>query len=118
MSSNLFSSIGKESSLNEKRDYSYTGVFTSVNTTQVQILQEEPQTPTVAPVQPVDNCSSHNIDKIKQKLREEYQTYISSGNDRVAFFEEFLIAMDTYCHVIYVPKNTTPQNQVLDVSVN
>ncbi|CAL6065048.1 Hypothetical_protein [Hexamita inflata] len=26
--------------------------------------------------------------------------------------------MDTYCHVIYVPKNTTPQNQVLDVSVN
>ncbi|CAL6112852.1 Conserved_hypothetical protein [Hexamita inflata] len=66
----------------------------------------------------VDNCSSHNIDKIKQKLREDYQTFISSGNNRVTFFEEFLVAMDTYCHVIYVPKNTTPQNQVLDVSVN
>ncbi|CAL6106215.1 pogo_transposable element with KRAB domain [Hexamita inflata] len=66
----------------------------------------------------LDNCSSHNIDKIKQKLREDYQTFISSGNNRVTFFEEFLVAMDTYCHVIYVPKNTTPQNQVLDVSVN
>ncbi|CAL6087930.1 Hypothetical_protein [Hexamita inflata] len=227
MSSNLFSSIGKEPSLNEQPDYSYTGVFTSVNTAQVQILQEEPQTPTVAPVQHVepvqptqppvnrrialrstnkirlsfsvdlkkkvidyykqmmkqcpcsalhltrvffaqryhqlpidhpqavyatgnqsgwmtyeamydyltqviypyikkyghiiltlDNCSSHNIDKIKQKLREDYQTFISSGKNRVTFFEEFLVAMDTYCHVIYVPKNTTPQNQVLDVSVN
>ncbi|CAL6065050.1 Hypothetical_protein [Hexamita inflata] len=54
MSSNLFSSIGKEPSLNEQPDYSYTGVFTSVNTAQVQILQEEPQTPTVAPVQHVE----------------------------------------------------------------
>ncbi|CAL6040396.1 Hypothetical_protein [Hexamita inflata] len=26
--------------------------------------------------------------------------------------------MRSHCHIIYVPKNTTPQNQVLDVSVN
>ncbi|CAL6070010.1 DDE_superfamily endonuclease domain [Hexamita inflata] len=66
----------------------------------------------------LDNCSSHNINKILQNHYEQYLIWCQLTGQRDLNAEEFLTIISQQCHVVYVPKNTTPQNQVLDVSVN
>ncbi|CAL6021374.1 Conserved_hypothetical protein [Hexamita inflata] len=66
----------------------------------------------------LDNCSSHNINKILQNHYEQYLIWCQLTGQRDLNAEEFLTIISQQCHVVYVPKNTTPQNQVFDVSVN